>query len=96
MSTPSEKLRDRWLDALLPLVSETGWSVVNAKQAARTADISAGEQALAAPNGISDLIDHFFHRAVDEMLAGLATQDLAALRTHERVAAGGARLVRCA
>lgn len=88
MPTPSEKLRDRWLDALLPCVPTTGWTIVSAKQAARIADLSVGEQALAAPNGISDLIDHFIHRAVDEMLARLATEDLAALRTHERVAAG--------
>ncbi|MEM7328567.1 MAG: COQ9 family protein [Pseudomonadota bacterium] len=88
MPTPSEKLRDRWLDTLLPRVPETGWSLVSAKQAARDAEISPGEQNLAAPNGISDLIDHFFDRAVDEMLATLATQDLSGLRTHERVAAG--------
>ncbi|MEO1552969.1 MAG: COQ9 family protein, partial [Pseudomonadota bacterium] len=52
------------------------------------AELSAGEQALAAPNGVSDLIDHFFDRAIDQMLQSLATQDLSPLRTHERVAAG--------
>ena len=88
MPTPSENLRERWLDALLPRVPELGWSMVAAKQAAREADITPGEQALAAPNGISSLIDHFFDRAIDQMLASLATQDLAVLRTHERVAAG--------
>ena len=88
MPTPSENLRERWLDALLPRVPETGWSIVAAKQAARTAEISSGEQALAAPNGVSDLIDHFFDRSADQMLETLATQDLAGLRTHERVAAG--------
>lgn len=88
MPIPSEKLRDRWLDALLPLVPETGWTVTSAKQAARTVELSAGEQALAAPNGVTDLIDHFFERAADEMLVTLAAEDLAALRTHERVAAG--------
>ncbi|MEM9572792.1 MAG: COQ9 family protein [Pseudomonadota bacterium] len=88
MPTPSEKLRDRWLDALLPRVSSSGWTMVSAKQAARDSGISSGEQALAAPNGISDLIDHFIDRAVDEMLATLATEDLSGLRTHERVAAG--------
>jgi ubiquinone biosynthesis protein COQ9 len=88
MTTPSTKLRDRWLDALLPMVAESGWTMVNAKQAARDADITPGEQALAAPNGVTDLIDHFFDRAIDQMLATLATRDLTALRTHERVAAG--------
>lgn len=88
MTTPSTKLRDRWLDALLPMVAESGWTMINAKQAARDADITPGEQALAAPNGVTDLIDHFFDRAIDQMLATLATRDLTALRTHERVAAG--------
>lgn len=88
MSTPSEKLRDRWLEPLLPRVAETGWSTVTAKQVARELGLSAGEQALAAPNGVSDLIDHFFDRATDEMFDSLSKQDLGALRTHERVAAG--------
>lgn len=88
MPTPSEKLLNRWLDALLPRVPVTGWTMVSAKQAAREAEISPGEQVLAAPNGLPDLIDYFFNRAVDEMLDTLATQNLAGLRTHERVAAG--------
>jgi len=88
MTTPSSKLRDRWLEALLPRVAESGWTMVNAKQAARDAEITPGEQALAAPNGVTDLIDHFFEGAIDQMLATLATRDLTALRTHERVAAG--------
>ena len=88
MTTPSTKLRERWLEALLPIVAQSGWTMVNAKQAARDADLTPGEQALAAPNGVTDLIDHFFDRAIDQMLEALATRDLTALRTHERVAAG--------
>ncbi len=88
MTTPSAKLRDRWLSALLPRVEDSGWTMVNAKQAARNAGLTAGEQALAAPNGVDDLLQHFFDGAIDDMLAALATRDLAALRTHERVAAG--------
>lgn len=88
MSTPSENLRDRWLEALLPRVRKSGWSMVAAKQAAREIDLSTGEQALAAPNGVTDLIDHFFERATDDMMVALSNQDLEALRTHERVAAG--------
>jgi ubiquinone biosynthesis protein COQ9 len=88
MSTPSQNLRDRWLDALLPRVPETGWTMVAAKQAAREIELSAGEQALAAPNGVTDLIDRFMDRAVDEALVSLSTETMASLRTHERVAAG--------
>ena len=88
MSIPSQKLRDRWLDALLPRVPQTGWTLVSAKQAAREIGLTQGEQALAAPSGITDLIDHFFEQAVAKMRIALASQDLMALRTHERVAAG--------
>lgn len=88
MTTPSEKLRDSWLKALLPLVSDGGWTPEIARKAAHDAELSAGEQNLAAPNGVTDLIDHFFDRAGDLMLETLVTRDLSALRTHERVAAG--------
>ena len=88
MSIPSQILLDRWLEALLPRVPETGWTMVAAKQAAREIELTTGEQALAAPNGISDLIDRFIDRAVDEALVGLSSETLATLRVHERVAAG--------
>lgn len=88
MSTPSQNLLDRWLDALLPRVPETGWSMVAAKQVAREIELTSGEQALAAPNGISDLIDRFIDRAVDAALVNLSAETMMNLRTHERVAAG--------
>ncbi|MBO6636417.1 MAG: hypothetical protein JJ937_18090, partial [Parvibaculum sp.] len=56
-STPSETLRFRWLDALLPDVPFDGWTEAAAAVAADRAGLTPGEQALAAPNGISDLID---------------------------------------
>lgn len=88
MRTPSEKLRDRWLETLLPEVERVGWTVGAVRRSAETAGLTDGERALAAPNGITDLIDHFFERSTDQMLETLATEDLDALRTHERVAAG--------
>ena len=88
MRTPSDTLRDRWLKAALPLVETGGWTVDTLAKSAETAGLSEGEQALAAPNGVNDLIDHFFESSADGMLEMLATQDLGALRVHERVAAG--------
>ncbi len=88
MSTPSSKLRDRWLHALLPEVNNTGWTKGAMDRAAAAANLSAGERALAAPNGVTDLIDHFFDQSVNKMLEKLARADLEGLRTHERVAAG--------
>lgn len=87
MPTPSEKLRETWLKALLPRVEQAGWTHRAARLAAEEAGLSAGEQALAAPNGLTDLIDHFFDQSTDRMLVTLASVDLGKLRTHERVAA---------
>ncbi|WP_300391895.1 COQ9 family protein [Henriciella sp.] len=85
---PSVKLQDKWLDRLLPLVEDEGWTDHAATLSAREAGISSEEKALAAPNGVRDLIERFFDRAEDVMLERLATADLSALRTHERVAEG--------
>ena len=86
MRTPSEKYKDRWLDAALPLVAETGWSNDTLAKAADIAGLSPGEQALAAPHGVNDLIDHFMQQASQAMRDQLDGQDLSALRVHERVA----------
>ena len=80
--TPSEVLRFRWLDAMLPDVPFDGWTETTAARAAKQAGLSEGEQALAAPNGVPDLIDAFFDRA------GQADQDISALKTPARVKAG--------
>ncbi len=88
MRTPSETLKDRWLDAALKRLGEGGWTAAMIEQSAQDAGLTEGEKALAAPNGINDLIDHFFDTSADDMLVALATTDLDALRVHEKVAAG--------
>ncbi len=88
MGIPSSELRDRWLDALLPEVETSGWTTGAMRRSASAAGLSDGERALAAPNGVTDLIDHFFERAADQMQTALNKEDLGNLRTHERVAAG--------
>ncbi|RIJ24335.1 COQ9 family protein [Henriciella barbarensis] len=85
---PSIRLQDKWLDALLPHVADMGWTDQAAEVSMREAGIGSDEAALAAPNGISDLIERFFGRAEEGMLAALDEQDTSALRTHEKVAAG--------
>ena len=57
MRTPSDTLRDRWLKAALPLVETGGWTADMLAESAETAGLSEGEQALAAPNGVNDLIE---------------------------------------
>ena len=85
---PTNTLKDRWLEALLPLAEERGWNASELHEAAKVAELSEGEQSLAAPGGVNDLIDHMFQRAADKMLVEMARRDLSALRTHERVADG--------
>ncbi len=86
--TPTEKLRARWLDALLPEVPFDGWSEAAAKTAAEKAGLSEGEQALAAPGGIFDLMEAFFDQAEEDAKTALGEADMSALRVHEKVARG--------
>jgi ubiquinone biosynthesis protein COQ9 len=75
---PSSALRARWLDALLPQIPFDGWTEQAAKSAAEAAGLDAGEQALAAPNGVADLVEAFFDAAEDKVRAQLADADLGA------------------
>ena len=86
MQTPSYKYREQWLNAALPEVSSDGWTELVVSRAANAASLDAGQQALAAPGGINDLIDHMFERASEAARSALADRDLSAYRTHERVA----------
>ncbi|KJS27779.1 MAG: rpsU-divergently transcribed protein, partial [Hyphomonadaceae bacterium BRH_c29] len=70
--TPSDKLRQRWLDSLLPEVPFDGWTEAAAVRAASAAGLSEGERALAAPRGVVDLIDAFFEAAGQAAKADLA------------------------
>lgn len=85
---PSEVLRARWLEALLPDVAFDGWTEAAAAKAAETAGLTPGEQALAAPGGVRDLIDAFFDTAGQAARESLSRQDLSALNTPGRVKAG--------
>ena len=85
---PSVRLQDKWLDHLLPLVAEQGWTEQASTLSAREAGIGSEEMSLAAPNGVRDLIERFFDRAEEEMLQTLEQEDLSSLRTHEKVAEG--------
>ncbi|MEO1405060.1 MAG: COQ9 family protein [Pseudomonadota bacterium] len=87
-STPSATLRARWLDALLPNVPFDGWTDDAAKTAAESADLSTGEQALAAPRGVIDLIDHLFDAAEETARATITAADLSTLGVRDRVTLG--------
>ncbi len=85
---PSIRLQDKWLEFLLPRIEADGWTDEAVTISAREAGFGSEEKALAAPNGVHDLIERFFDRAEEEMLTALEQADMSALRTHEKVAAG--------
>ena len=85
---PSALLRRRWLDALLPEVVFDGWSEAAARDAAGKAGLTPGEQALAAPRGVIDLIEGFFDDAEARAKEALAGEDLTGLRVPDKVKRG--------
>lgn len=88
MQTPSSELRERWLDALLPNVPFDGWTDEAVRKAAEDAGLTAGEQALAAPRGLADLVDTFFDQAEQAANTALLASDLSNLGVREKVAMG--------
>lgn len=85
---PSSALRARWLEALLPQVPFDGWTEKAAQSAAETAGLDAGQQALAAPNGVRDLVEAFFEAAEQKTRETLAEADLQTLGVREKIAFG--------
>lgn len=84
---PSERLRARLLEALLPIAGERGWSAATLKEAADGLGFSEGELQLAAPRGTLDMIDAFADWADAGMAARLENVNLLSLKIRERVRA---------
>jgi ubiquinone biosynthesis protein COQ9 len=84
---PSDRLRERLLDAFIPLAAEQGWTDAALAAAAQAAGLSEGEALLACPNGAEDLMSAFAARADDAMLAALARLDLTKMRIRDKVTA---------
>ena len=88
MTSPSETLRARWLKALLPAIPFDGWTETAAKAAALEAGLTPGEQALAAPRGLPDLVDAFFDTVEQDANQALLASDLSNMGVREKVAHG--------
>lgn len=88
MSHPSAALRAKWLEALLPNVPFDGWTRAAAEAAAETAGLSEGEQALAAPRGLADLVEAFFDQAETDAAATLGATDMTEMGVRAKVALG--------
>ena len=88
MVSPSARLRQRWLAALLPHVPFDGWTDAAVRRAATEAELSAGEQALAAPRGVIDLIDALFDTAEADARTAIGQMDLSGQGVRDKVATG--------
>ncbi|MEJ0059787.1 MAG: COQ9 family protein [Terricaulis sp.] len=87
MPSPSERFRERLLQAFPPHAERLGWTDAALKAAAEEVGLSEGEVQLACPNGAIDLADAFADRADREMLSALADLDLPSMRIREKVRA---------
>lgn len=77
--------RGRLLEAMLAHVPLDGWSREALEAGARDAGLDAGAAALLLPGGARQALAEFSRRADAAMVAGVAPDSLAGLRTHERV-----------
>lgn len=85
---PSQILRQRWLEALLPNIPFDGWTDAAMKAAAEEAGLSEDEQAFAAPGGLNDLMRTFFDQAETTAREAINAVDLTNLRIRDKVKVG--------
>lgn len=82
------RMRRRWLEAALPIVSRHGWTAQTLRASAKKAGLDTGEQGLAAPNGAKDLIALWASDADAHMHEIVSAPGNARLKIRERVTLG--------
>lgn len=82
---PSARLRQRLLNAMLPMAAERGWSHAALRAAALDAGLDEGECALAAPRGAIDVIDAFAAQGDAKMLEALEGMEPSPSKIREKV-----------
>jgi ubiquinone biosynthesis protein COQ9 len=85
---PSDRFLLALLDAMLELAPESGWTSSTLDRAADKAGLSVGQALMAAPHGVSDVLEVFGLRAARAAGAALSQPDIAALKVREKVRAG--------
>ena len=85
---PSEKIRQIWLESMLPEVAFSGWIDSVATKAAEEAGLDVDQQALGAPSGVIDLIEQFFKDAEMEAKLRFEEIDFTGFSVRDRVATG--------
>ena len=85
---PSDRFLVALLDAILELAPDSGWTRSTLDRAAEKAGLSVGQALMAAPNGVSDVLEAFGQRAARAAGAAISHPDAAALKVREKVRAG--------
>jgi ubiquinone biosynthesis protein COQ9 len=85
---PSDRFLLALLDAMLELAPDSGWTSATLDRAAEKAGLTQGQALLAAPHGVSDVLDAFGKRAALAAGAALSHPEIAALKVREKVRAG--------
>jgi len=85
---PSDRFLLALLDAMLELAPDSGWTSATLDRAAEKAGLTQGQALLAAPHGVSDVLDAFGKRAAQAAGAALSQPEIAALKVREKVRAG--------
>jgi len=84
-TAPSDLFLDRLTDAMLALAPESGWTQAALAKAAEKAGLTDGQALLAAPNGVSDVLEAFGQRAAH---AAGAAVSASTGKVREKVRAG--------
>lgn len=87
-AAPSDRFLESLLDAMLELAPESGWTQAALGRAAEKAGLSQGQALLAAPHGVSDVLEAFGQRVARAAGQALSHPDIAALKVREKVRAG--------
>jgi ubiquinone biosynthesis protein COQ9 len=85
-AAPSDLFRERLLDAMLEIASETGWTEAGLARAAAKTGLTDGQVQLSTPNGVSDLLDLLGKRAAQAAEVRLAQPDISGMKVREKVA----------
>ncbi len=85
-TAPSDLFLERLTDAMLALVPDAGWTQSALDKAAAKAGLTEGQALLAAPHGVSDVLEAFGKRAA--RAAGQAVLAADNLKVREKVRAG--------
>lgn len=85
---PSDKARERLLDAMLEQAAEQGWTQGAMKAAAEAAGLSDGEVELACPGGVANLLEALADRSAKAAEARMGEPDIPEMKIREKVAAG--------